>query len=79
VLLAPTEARLKANHLGTKWHVFLTMNKCKDCSELLHFVVNNHRYTRILYVENAELYNVIANYVIAFTHCVLRCNVSETF
>jgi len=79
VLLAPIKAHPKANHLGRKWHVFVKMNKCNACSELLHFVVNNHRYTRILYVENAELYNVIASYVNAFTNRVLQCNVSEMF
>ena len=65
MLLAPIKARLKANHLGTKWHVFLTVNKCNVCSELLHSVVANHRYTVILYVVKAELCNVIASYMTA--------------
>ena len=79
MLLGHIKARLKANHLGRKWHVFFTMNKCSACSELLHFVNNNHRCTRILYVENAELYNVIASHVIAFTNRVFQCNVSRNF
>jgi hypothetical protein len=65
VLLAPIKARLEANHFGTKWHVFVTVNKCNVCSDLLHFVVTNHRYTVILFVEKAELCNVIESCVIA--------------